>query len=73
MTGMTMIYFYSVVKSVHVYLLWHKAPNEIGNHRQILQYVANYRNELRLFTHEVRMLITSEIPDHVVVFPKKIT
>ena len=33
----------------------YKAPNEIGNYRQISPYVANYRNELRLFTHEVGM------------------
>ena len=53
--------------------LWCKAPNDIGNHRQISPYIPNYRNELRLFTHEVGMLIISEIPDHVLVFPKKIT
>ena len=53
--------------------LRYKFPNEIGNHRQISQYVTNYRNELRLFTNEVEKLIVSVIPDHVVVFPKKMT
>ena len=52
-------------------ILRYKVPNEIGNHRQISPYTANYRNKLHLFMHKVRMLITSEIPDHVVVFLKK--
>ena len=51
--------------------LRYKDPNEIGNHRQISPYVANYRNELRLCIHEVGMLTKSEISDHVVVFPQK--
>ena len=45
-----------------------RLPNEIDNHRQMSPYVANYRNKLRLFTHEVGMLIISDIVDHVVVF-----
>ena len=48
-----------------------KTPNEIGNHRQISPHVTNYRIELRLFTHEVGMLIIVEIADHIVVFPQK--
>ena len=33
--------------------LRYKAPNEIGNHRQISPYVANYQNELCFFTYEL--------------------
>ena len=61
--------YYSQFK--HLLYLRYKTPNEIGNHRQISPYVANYHNELRLFTHEVGMQIISEIPDYVVIFPRK--
>ena len=53
--------------------LRYKTPNEIGNHRQLSPYVANYHNKLCLFTHEVGMLIISEISDHMLLFPKKIS
>ena len=39
--------------------LRYKTPNEISNHRQIPPFVANYRIELRLFTHEDEMLINN--------------
>ena len=51
--------------------LMYKAPNEIGSYRQISPYVTNYRNKIRLFMNWVGMLQISEIPDPVVVFPKK--
>ena len=47
-----------------------KGHNEIVN-RQISPHVANYCNELRLFTHEVGMLIIVETDDHIVGFPQK--